>query len=548
MKVLGLTSNLFTGVLPPFFARYPFAPVPAIPATYNTTGVPAVPPTVLQAVGPPLTVCNAGLYTSGTIEDGVGGTSLYPGTRCSVCLLGTVAPYIGATFCIPCPANAHAAGDGISYAACPAHSASPPGSQSVANCSCAIGFVQSPAQPSGAFTCDACAAGAFYDVPSGSCLACAPGSYAPSSGSFSCLQVPAGSHSSYDSTSYVTCGGGTYAVNGACEACAQGTFAPLNGSTTCTPVPPVRCTSNLPITDRDLPPPSHLTGFVSLNRPLELRLLPRGDVSEHDRPAGLGVPAVRARPGVVRPVVRVPAVRRGLLQQRPRHAVPQLPRRRHFSAAIQRRGRVRVHLRRVRPRRGGSCKISASATSPPLPASSVGAIAGGVVGAFALLLIAAGVLLRRAVRRRAVVAGWKAFIADASEVVLGPQLGSGGFASVYSATWRGTAVAVKIMNGLAVSIGAPATGKRRKDSLTKLASSPKPSSTMSSTDPEFAREVAFLGRLRHPNGAGASRSMHPVRRCALTLTFPNNSAGCVRGCAPPADDARDGAWDRRQPD
>ena len=95
-----------------------------------------------------------------------------------------------------------------------------------------------------------------------------------------------------------------------------------------------------------------------------------------------------------------------------------------------------------------------------------------------------------------VPAGWQACVVDASELVVGAPLGAGGFAAVHAATWRGTAVAVKIWGPKVTSFTTSTTSTQR---AANGGFGGNGVSSISSADPDFAREVAFLGRLRHPN-------------------------------------------------
>ena len=75
--------------------------------------------------------------------------------------------------------------------------------------------------------------------------------------------------------------------------------------------------------------------------------------------------------------------------------------------------------------------------------------AGGVAAAAAVVacLVAAAVIVHvrrlRAAAAAARAGGWVACVASRDDIVLGAKLGSGGSATVYSATWRGAPVAIK---------------------------------------------------------------------------------------------------------
>jgi hypothetical protein len=164
-----------------------------------------------------------------------------------------------------------------------------------------------------------------------------------------------------------------------------------------------------------------------------------------------------------------------------------------------------------------------AATGGLHPRARAGAIAGGVLGGAVLLaLCGAWAHARRAARQRgsafrrssggggghailpgsstsgggrnnsldlaAASAGWSAVVATEREVALGALLGSGGYASVYEARWRGTAVAVKVF--------APAFGRctDASDAMLRSDVSMRPFSQVAAAstgepDPSFAREV-----------------------------------------------------------
>ena len=74
--------------------------------------------------------------------------------------------------------------------------------------------------------------------------------------------------------------------------------------------------------------------------------------------------------------------------------------------------------------------------------------------------------------------GWTALVSEASEVVLGDELGRGGSASVHAALWRGTPVAVKVW-----WVQPPFSLAARRGAA----------------ESSFLREVEILSSLRHPN-------------------------------------------------
>lgn len=106
--------------------------------------------------------------------------------------------------------------------------------------------------------------------------------------------------------------------------------------------------------------------------------------------------------------------------------------------------------------------------------------------------------------------GWRAVVTTAQEVTLGECIGDGVYASVYSATWRGSEVAVKIWGHLTLGAGA---GNRRDptvtDSNSNSGSSGAPPSSepflsdMTTVDGDFSssyiREVTLLSGVRHPH-------------------------------------------------
>jgi serine/threonine protein kinase len=117
-------------------------------------------------------------------------------------------------------------------------------------------------------------------------------------------------------------------------------------------------------------------------------------------------------------------------------------------------------------------KMSGGSNASDLPLLSTSASSGGGGGAMPLL------------RRE--------------EIQLGPLIGSGGFASVYTARWCGTQVAVKLFEPELPWAG-------RSDSVAlAVATSSQPSSSLSSSslrldEAGLLREMRVLANLRHPN-------------------------------------------------
>ena len=97
--------------------------------------------------------------------------------------------------------------------------------------------------------------------------------------------------------------------------------------------------------------------------------------------------------------------------------------------------------------------------------------------------------------------GGNAMVVLREDVVLGDCIGTGGFANVHAARWRGTAVAVKVFFADALRPDASverSTSLRAFDSFIR-GSGGKDQSPTTSDSSTFAREMRLLQRLRHPN-------------------------------------------------
>ena len=186
-------------------------------------------------------------------------------------------------------------------------------------------------------------------------------------------------------------------------------------------------------------------------------------------------------------------------------------------------------------------RVAASSPASPVDATVIGGAVGGAVAACAVLVAGCIYVCRRCRRHqhlmkakaaaapsqragaaprvpRPKTVGWQAVFADASELEIGPVLGSGGFATVHAATWRGTDVAVKVWPPKAETTVASSPATPHSSGV----------ASMSSADPDFAREVAFLGSLRHPNGAETGEA---TPTCALLTYCGLQCWRCMRWCS-----------------
>ena len=152
----------------------------------------------------------------------------------------------------------------------------------------------------------------------------------------------------------------------------------------------------------------------------------------------------------------------------------------------------------------------------------IGAVVGSVLGA--CFLVAVTLCLRRKRRSEAALQEIKLASGDRStgssgpdnvpdggnsmavlreDVIIGELLGTGGFAQVHAARWRGTAVAVKVFFADALKHNASvsvdrSTSLRGFDSFIRGSGGKDQSQTVSSSS-TFAHEMRLLQRLRHPN-------------------------------------------------
>ena len=164
-----------------------------------------------------------------------------------------------------------------------------------------------------------------------------------------------------------------------------------------------------------------------------------------------------------------------------------------------------------------------TSTVTPGPSSAqrkrviLGTVLGSVLGACTLAVCA--LLLRRRVndRKRSGSPGYASddsshpsLEAHVEDIVLGDCIGQGGFARVHAAKWNGTAIAVKVFSlegGLQMK-ASPGASVDAETRSSQLGSSffrsfdsfvLRKSRTRGPPDASFAREMALLAALRHPN-------------------------------------------------
>lgn len=145
-----------------------------------------------------------------------------------------------------------------------------------------------------------------------------------------------------------------------------------------------------------------------------------------------------------------------------------------------------------------------------LSPSTLGGILGGVLAFLALVAMDAFSRVRRYFRRRAAqnaaaaaaASSWKAYVVKDGELVLGDAIGAGGSGVVHQAAWKGTQVACKVISSPpAALLAVPAAHKAKRGLVVWLFASQRTaeSDVVDGVDPTLAREVEFLGKLRHPN-------------------------------------------------
>lgn len=155
---------------------------------------------------------------------------------------------------------------------------------------------------------------------------------------------------------------------------------------------------------------------------------------------------------------------------------------------------------------------------PPLSAAQDGGIAAGCA-VFALLALCCVGAYARRVRAAADARakGWRAFVASQDDIELGPKLGSGGSATVYSATWRGTHVAVKVFD----------RGLGRSNSASSSAPPPAAPSAKDS-----AAAAAFPAAAAAAVGSGSTAALGsfgaPPRARLFALSLRSSSGGTSR--------------------
>ena len=157
------------------------------------------------------------------LRQGYTGTLFYVegGEICEACIAGTYKPSAGTDDCLECPEGKFlgALGSNSSAAceACPTGSESPPGSTSVADCTCVAGYA---------------------GHAGGECVECASGKYKEGVGDDECIDCPDGHTSAPGSTSpnacLEVCGPGSFGPDGGpCDSCEEGTYKATSGSESC---------------------------------------------------------------------------------------------------------------------------------------------------------------------------------------------------------------------------------------------------------------------------------------------------------------------------
>ncbi len=125
--------------------------------------------------------------------------------------------------------------------------------------------------------------------------------------------------------------------------------------------------------------------------------------------------------------------------------------------------------------------------------------------------------------------GWTAVLSTANEVELDECIGTGGYAAVYTARWRGTVVAVKVFNkhtphsALRVGWSTNLPGEPSGAEMPSMTRSD--GTTARNDDATFVREVAVLSQLRHPNILAVYAI---VQRPAPMLVMELAAAGSLR--------------------
>ena len=208
----GVASNLFTGSLPAAMFDPGVFTSTISDTIFSFSRLAIVQPVHVSVSSPAVTVCLPGTFSIGVSVVQGQSTAFAATPLCQACQPGYVAAQVGSTYCTACAVRLYGAGDGITCLDCPANSVSLPGSSAIANCSCSFGFEQNGAA-NGAFTCDACKAGSFYNTSTSLCQTCAPGSYTSSSGALTCAPCPVGTFG-FNSSVCSPCPSGSTSVAG----------------------------------------------------------------------------------------------------------------------------------------------------------------------------------------------------------------------------------------------------------------------------------------------------------------------------------------------
>ena len=163
------------------------------------------------------------------------------GGPCEICVAGKFKPRKGWLACSLCGAGKYSNVPGVSLESqcisCPANSDSEPGSSSLSNCSCNMGFTGSSGN------CSSCVPGKYKTtMGSHSCADCEGGKFseaAAATAEVACVSCPDNTFSEAGSNalSACSCNKGFTGSDGTCSSCTQGKYKPTIGPAACTDCP-----------------------------------------------------------------------------------------------------------------------------------------------------------------------------------------------------------------------------------------------------------------------------------------------------------------------